>query len=48
MTTLGIRPTRRNYLHMVEPEADPDDYPAEMEAALPEKFRTKPEDKDAV
>ena len=44
MTTLGIRPTRRNYIHMVDPEVDPEECPAELEAILPEQFKTLPED----
>ena len=44
MTTLGIRPTRENYVHMIDPGADPDDLDAEIEGALPEQFRVAPDD----
>ena len=44
MTTLGIRPTRENYVHMIDPGADPEDLDAEVEAALPEQFRVAPDE----
>jgi hypothetical protein len=39
MKSRGIPLTRENYLALADPEADPNDYPAEMEAELPRELR---------
>jgi hypothetical protein len=46
MISLGIAVTRANYIHLVDPGADPDDYPAEMEAEFPAEVRESGEDED--
>jgi hypothetical protein len=35
----GIAVTRRNYIAMTNPGADPDDYPPELELELPVELR---------
>ena len=47
MTSLGIPATRANYIHMTDPGANPNDYPAELEAGLPAQFRTQADEDEA-
>jgi len=41
MVLLGIPVTRRNYLRIVAPEAEPTDLDAELEASLPPELQLK-------
>jgi len=46
MIALGIPVTRKTYLSLTAPEADPDDLDAELELSLPPELRIKDKDED--